>query len=165
MFTILATALAVPTAASAVLFGGTDSDGTVSVKNGIGRLWLSPFTGAAVGRIADGKVVITDPIADDGQGAQAWGCDNGPGGVDVSDTTTVCIGHNLRFRAAGGRYKIGVRGSGIFISAVGRGTLTLNGAGDDPNIDSDGVFSINDSVFRSLPNDPKSFPLAPPAGG
>jgi hypothetical protein len=172
LLTVLATALVAPAAAFAVLQNGSDDDGALSVKNGRGKVALGvpyngagvPFNGAAVGRIGHGKVWITDPIADDGDGPTAWGCDNSPGG-DTTDTTLYCSGDNLRFRAVGGKYKIVVVGRGIFLSAVGHGTLTLNGAGDSPLIDADGLFSINDSPFRSLPNDAKTFLLAAPAGG
>lgn len=166
VFTVLSTALAVPAAASAVLAnGGGNGDGALSVKSGVGRVTLYPFNGAAVGRLAHGKVVLTDPIADDGIGSQVWGCDNSPGGLALNATTIVCSGENLRFRAAGGKYKIFIRGSGIFLSAVGRGVVTLNGDGDGPSVFSDGLFSINDSAYRSLPNEPKPFQLAPPPGG
>jgi len=165
LLTVLATALVAPAAAFAVLESGNDDDGALSVKNGYGRVTLFPFNGAAVGRIGHGKIWITDPIQSDGDGAHVWGCDNSPGGVDLTDTTIFCSGDNLRFRAAGGRYKIAIRGSGVFLSAVGHGTLVLDGRGDDPSVDADGLFSINDSPFRSLPNDAKTFPLAAPAGG
>ena len=174
LLTVLATSLALPAAAFAALAnGGSGDDGALSVKNGRGKVILGvplngtgvPFNGAAVGRVGHGWIKITDPIADDGQGADVWGCDNAPGGVDVTDTTIYCSGDNLRFRAAGGKYKIVVVGRGVFLSAVGHGTLTLNGAGDSPSIDADGLFSINDSPFRSLPDDAKTFLLAAPAGG
>jgi hypothetical protein len=164
-FTVLATVLGVPAVALGVDFGSSGDDGTVSVKNGAGGILLSPFSGAAVARVAHGKIKITDPLPGDGDGAQVWGCDNSPGGVDLTDTTTVCTGDNLRFRAAGGRYKIWIKGSGIFLSAVGRGSVTLNGAGDGPTVTPDGVFSINDAPYRSLPDDGKTFSLAAAPGG
>jgi hypothetical protein len=165
LLTVLVLALVAPAAAFAVLQSGSDDDGALSIKNGNGKVILFPFNGAAVGRIGHGKIWINDPIENDGTGARVWGCDNAPGGDDVTDTLVYCSGDNLRFRAVGGRYKIAVRGTGIFLSAVGHGTLVLNGAGDDPSVEADGVFSINDSPFRSLPDDPKTFPLAAPAGG
>jgi hypothetical protein len=163
LLTVFALALAAPAAAFAVLQSGSDDDGALSVKNGIGKVTLS-FNGAAVGRLGHGKIWITDLTADDGSAAQAWGCDNAPGGVDLTDTTILCSGDNIRFRAAG-KYRIGVKGSGMFLSAVGHGSLTLNGDGDSPVVDTDGVYSINDSPFRSLPDEPKTLPLAAPAGG
>ena len=165
LLTVFALALAAPAAAFAVLQSSSDDDGSLSVKNGNGKVTLFPFTGAAVGRIGHGKIWINDPIPSDGDGPHFWGCDNAPGGNDLTDTTVVCSGENLRFRAVGGKYKIAIRGDGIFLSAVGHGTLVLNGAGDSPVVDADGVFSINDSPYRSLPDDAKPFPLAAPAGG
>lgn len=165
VFTVLSTALAVPAVASAVLVSGGTGDGALSVKSGIGKVTLYPFNGAAVGRVAHGKIVLTDPIADDGIGSQVWGCDNSPGGLAINATTIVCSGENLRFRAAGGKYRIFIRGSGIFLSAVGHGVVTLNGDGDGPLVASDGLFSINDSAYRSLPNEPRPYQLAAPPGG
>jgi hypothetical protein len=162
LFTVVATVFAVPAAASAFISVGNDEDGALSVKNGHGKVTLYPFNGSAVGRVAHGRVVINDPIDGDGEGFDVWGCDIR---VHRSDTATVCIGDNLRFRAVGGRYKIFARGSGIFLSAVGRGVATIDGSGDDPFVDSDGAFSVNDSPYRSLPDSEKQFQLTVPSGG
>lgn len=157
-FTALAIALAVPAAGLAV--GDGSDDGTLSVKNASGRILLQPFNGSAIGRIARGRVMITDSIFADGAGPDFWGCDSK---FDKSDTTTVCSGTNLRFRAIGGSYKIVIRGVGVFLSAVGRGAVLLNGSGEDP-ADADGVFSLNDSPYRSLPNVPRPYVLSAPSG-
>jgi hypothetical protein len=122
---------------------------------------LNPFNGSAVGRVGQGRIWISDPVFSDGDGFDVWHCDV----RRDTDTFTFCKGDNIRFRAAGGKYTIALSGRGIFLSAVGRGTVTLDGRGDDPNIDVDGVFSLNDSPYRSLPDHEKDFPLAPPAGG
>ena len=161
LFTVVATVFAVPAAASAFVSGG-DGDGALSVRNGRGKVVLYPFNGSAVGRVGHGRIVINDPIEGDGEGFDLWGCDLR---LHPSDTATVCIGDNLHFRAVGGKYKIVVKGSGIFLSAVGRGVATIDGSGDDPFIDSDGAFSLNDSPYRSLPDSDKQFQLAVPSGG
>jgi hypothetical protein len=162
LLTVLATACAVPTVASAFVLSAGDDDGALSVRNGRGKVILNPFNGSAVGHVAHGRVVMNDPIDGDGQGFEVWGCD---ARVRPTDTATVCTGDNLRFRAVGGKYKIVLKGSGIFLSAVGRGTATIDGSGDDPSIDSDGAFSLNDSPYRSLPDNEKQFQLAVPSGG
>jgi hypothetical protein len=159
-FTVLAIVLAVPAGALAVGDDGSN-DGTVSVRNGRGAVILNPFNGSAVGRVGHGKIWISDPVFSDGDGADVWNCDY----RRYTDTQTFCIGDNIRFRAVGGKYRIVLRGRGIFLSAVGRGTVTLDGSGEDPNIDVDGLFSLNDSPYRSLPDHEKDFPLVPPAGG
>jgi hypothetical protein len=160
VFTVLAIGLAVPATALGVGDGGSN-DGTVSVKNGRGRVTLAPFNGSAVGRVGLGKVFIIDPVFSDGDGVDIWGCNV----RHDTDTTTFCRGDNIRFRAVGGKYTIVVRGRGIFLSAVGRGTLIIDGSGDDPDIETDGLFSINGAPYRSLPDVEKTFPIDAPAGG
>jgi hypothetical protein len=157
-FTVLAIALAVPAAGLAV--GDGSADGTLSVKNARGLVQLQPFNGSAIGRIGRGRVVITDSVFDDGAGFDFWGCDTK---FDKSDTTTVCSGSNLRFRAIGGSYRIVIRGAGISVSAVGRGTVLLDGRGEDPDVN-DGSFALNDSPYKSLPNVPRPYVLSAPSG-
>jgi hypothetical protein len=162
-------ALAFALAAPAVGFAlsGND-DGTLSVKAGVGRVSLN-FNGSAVGRLQRGSIQVTDPVAGDGVGFEFTNCDLER---DKSDTTTnrndtirVCIGTNMRFRAIGGKYQVLIRGSGIYLSAVGTGLATLNGAGDDPSVDFDGWYSLNDKPYRSLPDFLTPFTLAAPLGG
>ena len=165
--TVLAIALAVPAVGYAVV-GGTSDDGTLSVKSGAGRVYLN-ITGTVVGRMGEGYIRVTDPNPNDGQGIQFWGCNARTS--DPSTSTTTC--HNtdgiVRFKAIGGKYQILIsRGaSGIFLSAVGHGYATLNGAGDDPNFPGtfDGTYSVNDGPYKSLPDDPRTVTLAAPPGG
>jgi len=155
--TVLAIALAVPAVGFAL---STDNDGTLSVKAGVGKVYLN-FKGSAVGRLRAGSIQVTDPVASDGIGAEFSGCEP----HDKSDTTTICRGTNLRFRAIGGRYQIVIRGAGIYLSAVGHGFAFLNGAGDDPNVDSDGTYSLNDGPYKSLTDFGGTVQLVAPAGG
>jgi hypothetical protein len=56
-------------------------------------------------------------------------------------------------------------GVGINLSAVGHGTASLNGAGDDPDVvGPDGTYSLNDGPYKSLPNSLTPFTLAAPSG-
>ena len=164
--TALVIVLAVPAVAFAFAGGGQD-DGTLSVKAGIGKVYLN-FNGSAVGRVQRGSVRVTDPVATDGLGFEFSNCDVE---LDRSDTTTsktdtvkVCRGDSIRFRAIGGKYQIAIAGAGINLSAVGQGTLGLNGAGDDPYVFSDGTYSLNDGPYKSLPNLLTPFTLAAPSG-
>jgi hypothetical protein len=164
--TVLAIALAVPAVGYAVV-GGSSDDGTLSVKSGAGRVFTS-INGSAVGRLLKGSIKVTDPNPNDGLGADFSGCD---ATTDLSTSTTICQsdgkGTVVRFRAIGGKYLITLKGSGIFLSVVGHGWGTLNGAGDDPNFPGtfDGTYSINDGPYKSLPDDLHPFTLAAPAGG
>jgi hypothetical protein len=169
---MVAAALAVPAVAFAL---SGDNDGTLSVRAGVGRVGLT-FNGSAVGRVQRGLIQVTDPVASDGVGFEFSNCDVEK---DKSDTTTtkgdtikVCRGDNIRFRAVGGKYQILIRGAtsgtwarGIYLSTVGHGSAVLNGAGDDPEIASDGTYSLNDGPYKSLPDFPTTLTLAAPAGG
>lgn len=164
VFSVLLVCLAVPAAGFAIA-GGND-DGTLSVRNGVGKVALD-FNGSAVGRVVGkGTIKIVDPYPTDGTGFDVWGCDDR---FDPTDTKTVCSsdgkGLPIRFRAIGGVYRIFTNGSGIFLSAVGQGTVTLNGAGDNPDVPYDGRYSINDEPYRSLPDYPRPYPLEAPVGG
>jgi hypothetical protein len=170
--TVLAIALAVPAVAYAVA-GGSD-DGTLSVKAGAGRVYLN-ITGTVVGRMGgNGFIRVIDPNPNDGS-FDFLGCDAtknlSDSTKDIGDSTAICKSNNgkgvVRFRAIGGNYRITIQGSGIFLSAVGHGYVTLNGAGNDPSWPGifDGTYSINDGPYKSLPDDLHPFPLGAPAGG
>jgi len=165
--TVLAIALAVPAVGYAVV-GASSDDGTLSVKNGIGRVYLN-ITGTVVGRLTKGYIQVTDPNPNDGPGFNFVGCDLGS--YDKSITTSVCHSDGkdgvVRFKAIGGRYQILIyRGaSGIFLSAVGHGYATLNGAGEDLTNPFDGTYSVNDGPYKSLPNSLTPVPIAAPTGG
>lgn len=161
--TLLAVCLAIPAAAFAVA-GGTD-DGTLSVRNGIGKVGLE-FDGSVLGRVVGrGSIKIVYAFPSDGAGVNVFGCDD----LFQTDTKTVCSsdgkGLPVRFRAIGGSYKIVLGGSGIYLSAVGTGTVTMNGAGDNPDVGFDGRYSINDEPYKSLPNYTRQYSLEAPAGG
>ena len=83
-----------------------------------------------------------------------------------SEKTTVYQGKALRFKLIGALYQVRIEGKAIFVSAIGRGKGTLDGAGDvTANIFFDGVWSLNDEQYKSLPDDPTPFELvAPPTG-
>jgi hypothetical protein len=158
-FTVLVVALALP----ALAFGVVDvtDDGVLSVKNGQGKVTLTPFNGSVLGRVGSGKIVIVDPALGDGGRYDVWGCDK----QTDTEHATVCAGSNLRFRIVDGRYKVYVRGTGMSLSVVGRGQVTLDGRGDDPTVVSDGVYALNDAPYKSLPDFEKTFPLLTSVGG
>jgi hypothetical protein len=154
---VLAFALAAPAVGFAL--SGT-GDGTLSIKAGIGKVYLN-FNGSAVGRLQHGVIQITDPLANDGAGLDFSGCEE----RDRIDTISICRGTNLRFRAIGGKYQIVIKGTGSYLSAVGYGYAVLNGAGDDPNVVTDGTYSLNDGPYKSLPDFRTTFNIVAPAGG
>ena len=149
-FAVLA-ALALPAAATARQRG--PNDGTLSVKEGRGMVTISG-RGAVIGSFVQGRVTISDPIDGDGTGPIVTGDDFPP--IERSDTTTTWRGNKVRFRMIGGTFKIVVRGRGINLSLVGKGTVTLNGAGTDDN----GTYSVNGGDYSPIPDYFFSFPLS-----
>ncbi len=135
-------ALAVPAAASARLHG--ISDGTLSVREGRGVVIIQG-RGAVIGSLGKGSVTISDPIDGDGTGPIVTGDDFPP--IDRSDTTTTWRGTKVRFRLIGGTFKMVVRGRGINLSFVGKGSITLNGAGSDD----DGSYAVNGGDYSAIP--------------
>jgi hypothetical protein len=159
--TVLAFVLAAP-AAGLALTG--DDDGTLSVKAGVGNVYLN-LNGSAVGRVRSGTIKVTDPVASDGIGFDFSGCevekDKSDTTTSRSDTIIVCSGSFLRFSAIGGKYRIKIQGAGIYLSAVGHGYGVLNGAGEG----FDGTYSLNDEPYKSLPDLPGTVNLVAPVGG
>ena len=157
---LLALGLAVP--AGAYAFAGDADDGTLSVRHARGAVGLR-VTGAIIGHINHGRLSVKDPIIDDGTGPELWGCDHKRDLSDEvpDDVYLTCSGNDIRFRMAGGRYRLFVKGSGIALSVVGHGRVMLDGRGDD-DADPDGGYSFNDEPYQSLPADPTLFSLAAP---
>jgi hypothetical protein len=152
---LLLAAFTVPAALSA----GTPSDGTLSVKRGRGAVVLK-LKGTVIGRLTNGRVQVKDFRPFDNNVPLFTGCKVRHPFYNV----TVCQGRNIGYRVLDGRFNTNVRGSGISISAVGLGTVMLDGNGEDGL--PDGVMSIDDRPYESLPDDATTLPLGtPPAGG
>ena len=113
-------------------------DGTVVVTGTRGTLW---------GQIDKGKLIVTDPIADDGMiyvsGAEKM--------HPVNDTVTVYGGTDIRFRVTGGKYKLNIKGVGIDLTAVGVGTAQL--AGDIVATDP-GNYALDSGKWTPVPSFP-----------
>jgi hypothetical protein len=144
LVTLLLAVFTVPAALSADQPG----DGTLSVKRGRGSVVLK-LKGTVIGRVFDANA------------PQFTGCK--PKLRHPTVGLSVCKGRNVGYRVLNGRFNVNVRGSGISISAVGLGTVTLDGAGEDGL--PDGVMSMDDQPYESLPDDLTTLPLGtPPAG-
>lgn len=148
LITLAVIALALPAAAAAVRLD--PSDGTLSVRDGRGTFTINA-KGGVIGSFAHGRVIITDPVDGDGTGPIVSGDD---WHKDRSDTTTVYGGTRVRFRMIGGSFRIKVVGTGVNLSVVGRGTVTLNGQGTDD----DGTYSVDGATYAPVP-DFAQFPL------
>ncbi len=136
-------------------------DGTLVVKDGSAPKGVAVVTlaiqGAVIGHIAGrGRLVIEDltgtfvPEVTN----YDWHKTSGLG----EDTW---VGTDFRFRAVGGTYKITIYGQDIDVVASGQGSVVLTGLPDAPA--ADGRFSLNGSLFRSLPATPTRPLLIPTA--
>jgi opacity protein-like surface antigen len=142
--------LALPAAAAARTDAPTD--GTLSVSDARGTITING-RGAVIGSVARGSVTISDPIDGDGTGPVVTGDD---WSKDRNDTTSTWGGTKVRFRMIGGTFKIVVRGRGMNLSLVGKGTITLNGAGTG----ADGSYSVNGGDYSVMPDFPATFFLS-----
>ena len=148
-FAVLA-ALALPAASAAREQGATD--GTLSVRDARGMVTIS-VRGGVIGSFARGSVRISDPVDGDGTGPIVTG-DEWSNERDA--TTTTWGGTRVRFRIIGGAFRIVVKGRGINLSLVGKGNVTLDGAG---TLD-DGSYSVNGGEYLAMPEYPLPFPLS-----
>jgi hypothetical protein len=145
-------AFTVPLAAAA----DPPADGTLSVKRGRGALVLK-LKGTVIGRVNNGRIQIKDFRPLDANDPKLTRC---PHIRHIGAGTWVCKGRKIGFRVEDGRFNVNVRGSGIWISAVGRGPGTVDGAGDQGV--SDGQMSIDSEPYASLPDFLTTFFLGTP---
>jgi hypothetical protein len=143
-------ALAVP--ASSAARERSPNDGTLSVRDARGTIVLNA-RGGVIGSFARGAVTISDPVDGDGTGPIVTGEDFPP--VERNETTTTWRGTKVRFRIIGGAFRVTIKGRGINLSLVGKGNVTLNGAGTGD----DGTYSVNGGEYSFVP-DFLIFPLS-----
>jgi len=137
------------------------SNGTLSIREGRGVAQLDA-RGSMTGRV-NGRLTITDPKPFDSKRPLVYGAKKT---IYRNARTTVYQGKNLRFRLGGARFMIRMDGKTIFLSATAHGTGMLDGVGDPTaNVFYDGVWSLNDEPYHSLPDDPTPFELAAPTTG
>ena len=157
---VLLTFLAVLSAAPA-LGGATGprGQGTLSIRDGKGMVQLSA-RGSMIGRFERGKVTITDPNPHDARRAVVLGAERK---VSRGAKTTVYSGKDVRIRIVGWLAHVRIEGRGIHLSAVGSGRGMVEGTGDPAlGVFYDGVWSLNDEPYTSLPDELTGFQLAGP---
>ena len=147
-------------------WAGEPTAGTLSVDRGRGVVMIE-FRGSALGKLGTGTLRVTDLSPNDRYTALVVGRKLTQ--ERVGPKTVVYRGQGLRFRMLGGGYRMVARGSGITLSAVGRGVFLLDG---DPRFIGDdvGVYSSTPGVDCSvepvsctpLPTEPERFALEPP---
>ena len=138
--------------------------GNLSVERGKGMVALD-LRGSLLGRLGNGTLTVTDQTPRDRYAPivtarkMAW--------VRPLGLRTVRYrGVGLRFRMLGGRYRVVVRGSGMALSAVGKGVVVLDAERLTPLEDA-GVYSLDPGVDCSLdpgvctplPDDPERYAI------
>ena len=137
------------------------TNGTLSIREGRGIVQLTA-RGTITGRLR-GKLTVTDPNPNDQKRPVVYGATRT---TYRNQKTVVYQGRNVRFRLIGAMYTIRLDGRAIFLSAIGRGRGMLDGAGDvQRQVFYDGVWSLNDEPYHSLPDDVTNFELVTPSPG
>lgn len=117
--------------------------------------------GTMIGRIERGKLTVTDPRPFDRRRAIVLGWEKRV--LSRNQKTTTYTGQDIRIRITGGLHHVRFNGRGIHLSAVGRGGGLLDGVGDpSTGVFYDGVWSLNDEDYHSLPDDLTGFDLVGP---
>ena len=139
--------------------------GALSVERGKGAVSLE-LRGSVLGRLSNGMLRVTDSTPLDRFTPLIVGRKLTQ--ERIGPRTVVYRGQGLRFRMVGGGYRMVVRGTGISLSAVGLGSVTLDGERTDGDA---GVYSLEDGVdcgsepelCIALPEEPERFVLGPPS--
>lgn len=153
-------------AVSSAAWAAEPTAGTLSVERGRGVVMVD-LRGSLLGRLVTGSLRVTDHTPNDRYAALVVG--RKVTQERLGPRTVLYRGQGLRFRMLGGGYRVVVRGSGISVSAVGRGVVMLDA---DPRFPGDetGVYSFEEGVDCSLdptlctplPTEPERFALEPP---
>ena len=131
---LLSALVATPVAVAAVR---ASTDGVLELRKvNAYSLVIVGSRGSLWGQMDSGRLVVTDPVLGDGQ-IYVTGADHT---YSKSENVTVYSGKDIHFRVTGGRYRLGFKGAGIDLTAVGVGTATMTG---DFNADDAGDYSID----------------------
>ena len=150
---VVLSALAAP--AAALTQPTATGDGSLVVRKGEAPAGVPVvalrITGSVIGHIDYGRIVIDAGASSDAV-PQVLGAGR-PGDWPKNDTAQVwpATGKalDITFRAVGGTFTVVVYGSGVNLVAAGSGSVRLAGLPDTPA--ADGVYSLNDKDFVSLP--------------
>lgn len=161
--------LAAAAVAAALVVGGAGAAsprvGTLSVEGGKGQVTVE-IKGNVIGRLANGTVRVTDLTPRDRFVPYVQGRKLKI--TRVNAKTTLYKGQSLRFRMLGGSSKIVVKGTGISVSAVGRGWATLDAdrlLPDEPAgvYSLDGIdCSVEATLCTGLPDEPERHAISAP---
>jgi hypothetical protein len=135
-------------------------DGTLSVRDGQGMVEVSA-RGAFIGRLERGKITVTDRNPFDARRPVVLGAERKRTSRNLR--TTTYSGREMRLRSTGAFVHIRLEGRGINLSAVGRGRGLIQGVPEgSPGAAVDGLWSLNDEEYLSLPEILTGFQLVAP---
>jgi hypothetical protein len=155
---LLVAGLLLPAVALAANSGA--KDGTLVVRNADAKVYIWKANGTVYGRLASGKLIIDDSNPIDENEPEVYGAEQVVPNYDDEGMVTYS-GKAIRFRFFGGGYTIRIQGTGINLSAVGRGNARLSGLGTP--LDGDyGDFAVNGSKFQALSALPTTVAFPPP---
>jgi hypothetical protein len=162
---VLVCSFAVLAVTASFAWAAEPTSGTLSVERGKGVVMID-LRGSVLGRLTTGSLRVTDQTPNDKYAPLVAGKKLTQ--ERIGPRTIIYRGQGLRFRLVGGGYRMVARGSGITVSAVGRGNVMLDGEprwpGDDVGLYSrDGAdCSAEPESCTPLPADPERFALEPP---
>jgi hypothetical protein len=156
LVTVLLCLFAAPAVALAV--NGSSTDGTLAVYGASGSVSIAA-RGAMIGQIDHGKVILEDPDPKDGPAPVVWGYESKR---DLTDTKSLYSGSDIRFRIGSGFFRIKVVGTGVDLSIVGRGSITL---APTLGVVPDGSYSMNGGTDLPYPDVLTSLQLGSPTPG
>ena len=170
---VLVCSFAVLAVTASFAWAAEPTSGTLSVERGKGVVMID-LRGSVLGRLTTGSLRVTDQTPNDKYAPLVAGKKLTQ--ERIGPRTVIYRGQGLRFRLVGGGYRMVARGTGITVSAVGRGNVMLDGEprwpGDDVGLYSrDGSdCSAEPASCTPLPPDPERFaleplPTEPPSGG
>jgi len=145
--TVLLLALVFVLPATAPAGRAAPGDGSLVVTNGDGLITVQ-VKGVIFGQFDRGKLTVLEyrsdnPTALPTVSGAKWD-------VKGSKPNVVYTGTDVRFLFPSGSYTLKFEGSGVDLSAVGKGTLKVNGTGKNPY--DDGTASVNGAKPVPLPS-------------
>ena len=161
---LLAALVVVPVALAAK---GAAGDGALELRTVYGNVSLSG-EGVLWGQMDKGVLIVTDPVATDGD-VNVSGSDKVP--KTLPDGSTLYAGHDLTFRISGGTYKLQfLSANGIDLTTVGVGKATIV---PSLTVLDDGDYALDGGKWKPVPivdpitvrfGTPKTMPPPPTAG-
>jgi hypothetical protein len=139
MLTFLACSLTAAVVLAVTASAAEPNVGVLSVEQGKGVVMLD-IRGSVLGRLTIGTLRVTDLTPRDRYNGLVVGRKLTQ--ERVGPRTVLYRGQGLRFRLLGGGYRVVVRGTGIALSAVGRGTVQVQGERSVPGEEA-GLYSVD----------------------